>query len=106
MSESAEPSATATTPEGTPQADRASGFAQFAGMVGSSIAAKDSTTWVLHFLRAAYYTKADDERELDDLRLAHSVLTTHWHRLGRQLRGTDVHHFHQAFRRARGGGSH
>jgi hypothetical protein len=74
-------------------------------MVGSSIAAKDSTTWVLHFLSAAYYTKADDERELDDLRLAHAVLTTHWHRLGRQLRGTDVHHFHQAFRRARGGGS-
>ena len=106
MSESAGPSATATTPEGTPQADRASGFAQFAGMVGSSIAAKDSTTWVLHFLSAAYYTKADDERELDDLRLAHAVLTTHWHRLGRQLRGTDVHHFHQAFRRARGGGSH
>jgi hypothetical protein len=75
-------------------------------MVGSSIAAKDSTTWVLHFLSAVYYTKADDERELDDLRLAHAVLTTHWHRLGRQLRGTDVHHFHQAFRRARGGGSH
>jgi hypothetical protein len=75
-------------------------------MVGSSIAAKNSTDWVLHFLNAAYYTKSDDERDLDDLRLAHSVLTTHWHRLGRPLRTTDVHRFHQAFRRARDGGSH
>jgi hypothetical protein len=106
MNESTDSTAPATARAGSAQADRASGFAQFAGMVGSSIAAKDSTTWVLHFLSAAYYTKADDERELDDLRLAHAVLTTHWHRLGRQLRGTDVHHFHQAFRRARGGGSH
>jgi len=106
MSTSTDSDTTATTPERAAQADRAAGFAQFAGMVGSSIAAKDSATWVLHFLSAAYYTKAADERELDDLRLAHAVLTTHWHRLGRQLRGTDVHHFHQAFRRARGGGSH
>jgi hypothetical protein len=106
MSKSTDSDTTATTPEHAPQPDRATGFVQFAGMVGSSIAAKDSATWVLHFLSAAYYTKAADERELDDLRLAHAVLTTHWHRLGRQLRGTDVHHFHQAFRRARGGGSH
>jgi hypothetical protein len=75
-------------------------------MVGSSIAAKNSTDWVLHFLNAAYYTKADDERDLDDLRLAHTVLTTHWHRLGRRLRTTDVHRFHHAFRLARDGGSH
>jgi hypothetical protein len=75
-------------------------------MVGSSIAAKNSTDWVLHFLNAAYYTKADEERDLDDLRLAHSVLTTHWHRLGRRLRTTDVHRFHHAFRLARDGGSH
>jgi hypothetical protein len=106
MSKPADSDTAATMPDGAAQADRASGFTQFAGMVGSSIAAKDSTTWVLHFLSAAYYTKPDDERELDDLRFAHAVLTTHWHRLGRQLRGTDVHHFHQAFRRARGGGSH
>jgi hypothetical protein len=75
-------------------------------MVGSSIAAKSSTDWVLHVLNAAYYAKADDERELDDLRLAHGVLTTHWHRLGRRLRTTDVHSFHHAFRLARHGGSH
>jgi hypothetical protein len=74
-------------------------------MVGSSIAGKSSTDWVLHFLNAAYYTKADDERELEDLHLAHAVLTTHWHRLGRRLRTTDVHRFHHAFRLARDGGS-
>jgi hypothetical protein len=75
-------------------------------MVGSSIAAKNSTDWVLHFLNSAYYAKAEDARDLDDLRLAHSVLTTHWHRLGRRLRPTDVHTFHHAFRVARDGGSH
>jgi hypothetical protein len=75
-------------------------------MVGSSIAAKNSTDWVLHFLNSAYYAKSEDERDLDDLRLAHSVLTTHWHRLGRRLRTTDVHRFHHAFRIARDGGSH
>jgi hypothetical protein len=82
-------------------------LAQFTGMIGSSIASKDSTSWVLHFLSAAYYTKGDDERELDDLRLAFAVLTTHWHRLGRPLRATDVRRFHQPFRRVRAGsGSH
>jgi hypothetical protein len=106
MSQSTDTSPTATTPEASAQPDRTPGLAQFAGMVGSSIAAKNSTDWVLHFLNAAYYTNADEERELDDLRLAHAVLTTHWHRLGRRLRTTDVHGFHQAFRRARGGGSH
>jgi hypothetical protein len=106
MTKSADHSQTTTTPEDAAQGSRAGGLTQFAGMVGSSIAAKDSTSWVLHFLSAAYYTKANDERELEDLRLAHAVLTTHWQRLGRQLRATDVRAFHNAFRRVRGGGSH
>jgi hypothetical protein len=95
------------TPTDEPSAPPAAGagFGQFAGMVGSSIATKNST-WVLHFLNAAYYIKPEDERDLDDLRLAHGVLTTHWHRLGRRLRATDVHKFHHAFRLARHGGSH
>ena len=101
---------TTTTPtigEPTEALAQAPSFAQFAGMVGSSIATRDSTPWVLHFLSAAYYTKADDERQLDDLHLAFAVLTTYWHRLGRPLRATDVHGFHQPFRRARSGsGSH
>ena len=106
MSQSTDtPTVTTTDEPSTPPA-RTGGIGQFAGMVGSSIAAKNSTDWVLHFLNAAYYTKSEDERDLDDLRLAHSVLTTHWHRLGRRLRTTDVHRFHHAFRVARDGGSH
>ena len=98
---------TITAPTMTQELSQAPGLAQFAAMVGSSIATKDSTPWVLHFLSAVYYTKADDERELDDLRLAFAVLTTHWHRLGRPLHATDVHGFHHAFRRVRSGsGSH
>jgi hypothetical protein len=106
MSQSTDTASVATKEESSAHPDRVPGLGQFAGMVGSSIAAKNSTDWVLHFLNAAYYTKSDDERELDDLRLAHGVLTTHWHRLGRRLRTTDVHRFHHAFRRARDGGSH
>src|SRR3974390_959620 len=104
MSQPSDTGTVTTTDESSAPPDR--GLGQFAGMVGSSIAAKNSTDWVLHFLNAAYYTKSDDERDLDDLRLAHSVLTTHWHRLGRRLRTTDVHRFHHAFRLARNGGSH
>jgi hypothetical protein len=107
VSTSANTTTTPTIGYPTEALAQAPGFAQFAGMVGSSIATKDSTPWVLHFLSAAYYTKADDERELDDLHLAFAVLTTYWHRLGRPLRATDVHGFHQPFRRARSGsGSH
>jgi len=86
MSQSTDtPTVTTTDEPSTPPA-RTGGIGQFAGMVGSSIAAKNSTDWVLHFLNAAYYTKSEDERDLDDLRLAHSVLTTHWHRLGLRVR--------------------
>jgi hypothetical protein len=105
MSKSTDTSKVTTPEEPAAQPDRGPSFGQFAGMVGSSIAATKSD-WVLHFLEAAYYTKAEDERDLDDLRFAHSVLTTHWHRLGRRLRATDVHRFHHAFRLARAGGSH
>jgi hypothetical protein len=106
MSQSTDTSTVTTTEASAAQLDRGPGLGQFAGMVGSSIAAKNSTDWVLHFLNAAYDNKADADRELDDLRLAHTVLTTHWHRLGRRLRTTDVHRFHHAFRLARDGGSH
>ena len=106
MSQSTDAPTATSTDESVPPPAGGPGLGQFAGMVGSSIAAKNSTDWVLHFLNAAYYTKADDERDLDDLRLAHTVLTTHWHRLGRRLRTTDVHGFHHAFRLARNGGSH
>lgn len=105
MSHSPDTSTVPPTEESSAHPEVHPGFAQFAEMVGSSIAAKNSTDWVLHFLNAVYYAKSDDERDLDDLRVAHTVLTTHWHRLGRRLRTTDVHRFHHAFRLARDGGS-
>jgi hypothetical protein len=45
----------------------------FARMTGSSIAAPDAAAWVTDFLNAAYYRRADEEREVDDLRLAFST---------------------------------
>jgi len=68
-------------------------------MSGSSIAALDAAAWVTDFLNAAYYRRAEDEREIDDLRLAHCVLTTYWYRKPRRprLRLTDLRAFHRAF---------
>ena len=54
------------------------GPARFAAMTGSSIAAHDAAPWVTDFLNAAYYRRPQDERGVDDLRLAFCVLTTYW----------------------------
>jgi hypothetical protein len=72
-----------------------------ARMAGSSIAAPDAAGWVTDFLNAAYYRRAPDQRDIDDLRLAFCILTTRWHRLGRRLRAADVIAFHRAFGRDR-----
>ena len=53
---------------------------RFARMAGSSIAGRDAAPWVTDFLNAAYYRRAVDEREVDDLRFAFGVLTTYWYR--------------------------
>jgi hypothetical protein len=73
----------------------------FARMTGSSIAGRDAAPWVTDFLNAAYYRRAVDAREVDDLRLAFSILTTYWHRKDRRLRLTDLPAFHGAFGRDR-----
>jgi hypothetical protein len=54
---------------------------------------------VTDLLNASYYRRDVDEREVDDLRLAFSVLTTYWYRKpGRaRLRITDLNAFHRAF---------
>jgi len=72
---------------------------RFARMTGSSIAGRDAAAWVTDFLNAGYYRRPVDEREVDDLRLAFSVLTTFWYRKerGRRLRVTDLAAFHRAF---------
>lgn len=81
---------------------RTSPQARFARMTGSSIAAPDTVGLVTDFLNAAYYRRPVGQREVDDLRLAFSILTTRWHRSGyRRLRARDVAAFHRAFGRDR-----
>src|SRR5918997_10544 len=75
------------------------GPVRFARMAGSSIAGRDAAPWVTDFLNAAYYRRPTDDRDVDDLRLAFTVLTTYWYRTaaGRRLRLTDLPAFHRAF---------
>src|SRR5215218_9442115 len=73
---------------------KAWGPLRFARMTGSSLAARDAAPWITDFLNAAYYRRADDEREVDDLRLAFCILTTYWHRNGR-LHLDDLAAFHR-----------
>jgi hypothetical protein len=70
-------------------------------MGGSSIAAPGAAAWITDFLNAAYFARPSDERDVDDLRLAHCVLTTHWARRGRRLGARDLPAFHRAFGAAR-----
>src|SRR3954447_19154036 len=76
-----------------------SGPLRFARMSGSSIAGRDAAAWVTDFLNAAYYRHPIAERDVDDMRLAFSVLTTYWNRKasGRRLHLTDLGAFHRAF---------
>jgi hypothetical protein len=76
-----------------------SGPLHFARMSGSSIAGRDAAPWVTDFLNAAYYRREGHGREVDDLRLAFSILTTYWYReaADRRLRITDLRAFHRAF---------
>jgi hypothetical protein len=76
-----------------------SGPLRFARMTGSSIAGRDAAPWVTDFLNAAYYRRAVDDREVDDLRLAFSVLTTYWYNKDnqRRLHLSDLGAFHKAF---------
>ncbi|MDE3130959.1 MAG: hypothetical protein KGL16_07380 [Acidobacteriota bacterium] len=75
------------------------GVLRFARMAGSSICGRDAAPWVTDFLNAAYYRRPADERDVDDLRLAFSILTTYWHGKPqhRRLRAADLVAFHRAF---------
>lgn len=72
---------------------------RFARMTGSSIAGRDSAPWVTDFLNAAYYRRAVDDRDVDDLRFAFGILTTYWYNKDnqRRLHLTDLAAFHKAF---------
>lgn len=49
------------------------------------------------FLNAAYYRRGVEERDVDDLRLTFSILTTYWYRQepSRRLHATDLRSFHR-----------
>src|SRR3954449_11854292 len=67
-------------------------------MGGASIAAPGAAAWITEFLNAAYYARAADARDVDDLRLANCVLQTFWARRGpRRLGVRDFPAFHRAF---------
>jgi hypothetical protein len=72
---------------------------RFARMAGSSIASRDAAVWVTDFLNAAYYRRPVADRNVDDLRLAFSILTTYWYRRQppRRLCVTDLRAFHSAY---------
>jgi hypothetical protein len=69
---------------------------RIARMPGSSIAAPAAVGWVTDFLNAAYFARSAD-RDVDDLRLAFTILTTRWHQQGARLGARDVMAFHRAF---------
>ncbi|MCC5949973.1 MAG: hypothetical protein JJT89_16085 [Nitriliruptoraceae bacterium] len=85
---------------------RVSSVTRTASMAGSTLAAPTAAAWVTDFLNAAYYAKGQQYRELDDLRLAFTIVTTYWaHQGERRLGVADVLKFHQAFGTARLRGS-
>ena len=76
--------------------------AMFSRQTGWSIARPDAAGWVTDFLNAAYYRRDPAEREVDDLRLAFCIVTTHWWRKGgRRLNLADVVPFHRTYGRLR-----
>lgn len=75
---------------------------RFAQMGGSTVASAGAAAWITDFLNAAYYAKPRDRRDLTDLRLAFTILTTYWHHRGhRALGAADVLRFHRALGTAR-----
>lgn len=71
---------------------------RFARMAGSSIAAPSAAGWVTDFLNAAYYARRPQDRDVDDLRLAHGIVTTRWSlHDDRRLAGSDVLALHRAY---------
>ena len=93
----------ATDPVAAPAPVTSAGPLRFARMSGSSIASRDAAMWVTDFLNAAYYRRPVPDRDVDDLRLAFSIVTTYWYRRQspRRLHVTDLRAFHSAYGRRR-----
>ena len=76
--------------------------ALFGRLAGWSIAGADAAGPVTDFLNAAYFRRDPDEREVDELRLAFAIVTTHWWRKGgRRLHLRDVLPFYRCYGRLR-----
>ncbi|MBV8946060.1 MAG: hypothetical protein JOZ95_11615, partial [Solirubrobacterales bacterium] len=90
-------------PEKVTAAAPVGGPLRFARMTGSSIASRGAAGWVTDFLNAAYYRRPVAEPEVDDLRLAFSILTTYWYRRETppRLRLTDLRAFHRIYGKER-----
>jgi hypothetical protein len=75
------------------------GVLRFARMSGSSICSRDAAPWVTDFLNAAYYRHPIGDRDVDDVRLAFSILTTYWYAKPnhKRLHASDLVAFHRAF---------
>ena len=72
-------------------------------MSGTSTCAPDAVAWVTAFLNDAYFAHDEEQRDVEDLRIAFAILTTRWHQLGheRRLHAKDARGFQRAFFRER-----
>jgi hypothetical protein len=78
------------------------GALRFVRMAGSSIASPSAAPFVIDFLNAAYYAHRNEQRAVDDLRLAHGIITTYWAGLGgRRLDVRDVVALNRVYGRLR-----
>jgi hypothetical protein len=81
---------------------RRSDAARTARLAGSTLASPSAATWITDLLNAAYFARDPGERDVADLQLAFTIVTTHWAEHGMQRLGAkDVGRFLQAFGPAR-----
>jgi hypothetical protein len=81
---------------------RRSDAASTARLAGSTVAAPSAVPWFTDLLNAAYFAREPAARDVADLRLAFTIVTTSWAEHGmRRLGAREVLRFHQAFGGAR-----
>jgi hypothetical protein len=77
---------------------RRSDAASTARLAGSTVASPAAATWITDLLNAAYFARDPADRDVADLRLAFTIVTTHWAEHGMQRLGAkEIGGFLQAF---------